>query len=101
LEHEHTQISSQIISKKFTGPELEELNDKKQGYEIKMNMLVTNIQLGILTLSAYLQQVKGGIVAAKAQALEFKKLGRLDLAKQALVRVKLMTQEVEEAEASM
>jgi hypothetical protein len=33
-------------------------------------------------------------------ALAFKKAGKLDLAKQAMMRIKLMTQEIEEVEAS-
>jgi hypothetical protein len=48
----------------------------------------------------YIAQVKQAIVANKQLALQFKKAGRMDLAKQALVRVKLMSQEVEEVEQS-
>jgi hypothetical protein len=43
--------------------------------------------------------VKQAIPATKQQALEFKKRGQLELAKKALVRVKLMTAEVEEVES--
>jgi hypothetical protein len=50
---------------------------------------------------AYLSQVKESIKVTKQQALEFKRNNKLDLAKRALVRVKIMTAEVEEAEAAM
>ncbi len=42
--------------------------------------------------------VKKSIVETKKQALDFKKRGKVEMARKALVRVKLMTAEVEEAE---
>ena len=76
------------------------MQDLKSAYEIKMNMLVTSIQIGALDMPRYLKQVKDAIVVTKKQALEFKKIGRMDLANQALIRFKLMTTEVQEVEDS-
>jgi hypothetical protein len=51
LEHEHQAILAQIqqctLQKQ---PIPDELQDKKNGYEIRMNMLVTMVQLGQLTM---------------------------------------------------
>ncbi|KAJ3328667.1 hypothetical protein HDU91_004051, partial [Kappamyces sp. JEL0680] len=98
LEHEH-----QLVVKALSGQSQpsEELLDQKNGYEIRMNMLVTMIQLGKLNMPGYVKQVKESIAKTKATALEFKKQGKLELAKQAMVRIKLMSAEVEEVEAGL
>lgn len=64
-----------------------------------MNMLVTSIQLGTMDMPGYLRLVKDSITKTKGIALAFKKGNRLDLAKKALVRVKMMTSEVDEVES--
>ena len=51
-------------------------------------------------LIVYLSQVKDSIAATRKQALQFKKLNRLDYANRAMIRLKLMSEEVAEAESS-
>ena len=101
LEYEQAEIVAQITqfqaSKKLVP---DELQDKKNAYEIRMNMLVTMVQLGKLTMEGYIQQVKKSIVETKKMAIEFKHAQKLDLAKRAMTRIKLMTAEVEEVEQS-
>jgi hypothetical protein len=50
LESEHARICAEIASGKTKGEAYEDLLHQKQGYEIKMQMLVTSIQIGNLTL---------------------------------------------------
>ncbi|KAJ3272381.1 Coiled-coil and C2 domain-containing protein 1B [Terramyces sp. JEL0728] len=95
LEHEHANIVKKIAESKT--PQ-EDLLDLKNSYEIKMNMLVTSIQIGALDMPMYLKQVKDAMALSKQQALHFKKIGKMDLASQALVRLKLMAAEVKEVE---
>jgi hypothetical protein len=52
LEHEHSLLTQQLASAK--GQAAEDLMHLKQGYEIKMQMLVTSIQLGNLDLPSTL-----------------------------------------------
>ncbi|EGF81497.1 hypothetical protein BATDEDRAFT_34789 [Batrachochytrium dendrobatidis JAM81] len=102
LEHEHGQILAQIAQLTVTRkPIPEEIQDKKTAYEIRMNLLVTLIQLGKLDMTSYVAQVKTSITTTRTAAMEFKRAGRMDLVKQALIRVKLMTAEMEEVEQSM
>ncbi|KAH6568997.1 hypothetical protein BASA50_000445 [Batrachochytrium salamandrivorans] len=102
LEHEHGQILSKIATLKVTKAVIpEDLQDKKTAYEIRMNLLVTLIQLGKLTMEDYLAQVKACIATSRTTAIEFKRAGKMDLAKQALTRIKLMTAEVEEVEQAI
>ena len=65
-----------------------------------MQMLVTAIQLGTLDMPKYLGQVKAAIQATKTVAVVFKKHSKIELAKQAMSRIKIMTAEVEEVEAN-
>ena len=51
-------------------------------------------------LIVYLSQVKDSIAATRKQAIQFKKLNRLDYANRAMIRLKLMSEEVAEAESS-
>ncbi|KAJ3194955.1 Coiled-coil and C2 domain-containing protein 1A [Irineochytrium annulatum] len=99
LEEEHTALLAKIATYGKAVPE--ELADRKMGYEFRMNMLVTNVQLGLLTMDDYIASVKIGIAACKKQALAFKHHGKMDLAKQAMKRIKLMTDEVEEVERAI
>jgi hypothetical protein len=47
----------------------------------------------------YIKQVKMFIIATKEQAVIFKQNGRLDIAKIAIIRIKLMNEEVAEVES--
>lgn len=92
--------------KKAKKPIPDDMVDKKQAYDIKMNMLVTLIQLGKLDMNGfvminlgYIKQVKQSIIETKEMALIFKQASKLDLAKHAVVRIKLMTEEVAEVES--
>lgn len=63
-------------------------------------MLITMIQMGKLDMPGYISQVKKAISETKDVALVFKKHNRLDLAKIAIVRIKIMTDEVNEVEST-
>ncbi|KAI9289319.1 hypothetical protein BC943DRAFT_286138 [Umbelopsis sp. AD052] len=99
LETEIGLINSAIAACHGTVPE--HLMDQKQALEIKMNMLVIQVQTGGLTIEQYLNNVRSRIEQDKKCALIFKRAGRLDLAKQALRRKKIAQDEVDEAEAAM
>ncbi len=97
LEHEFNLVCAEIeklSSQRQKVPE--ELEDLKNSYQIKMNMLVAMVQTGALTMEKYVSQVEESIEWTKKMALSFKKAGRIDEARKAMIRVKLMTQEVEE-----
>ncbi|KAH8556654.1 hypothetical protein BGW37DRAFT_417265 [Umbelopsis sp. PMI_123] len=99
LENEIGLVNSAIAACQGTVPD--NLIDQKQALEIKMNMLVIQVQSGGLTIEQYLNNVKSRIEQDKKCALIFKRAGRLDLAKQALRRKKIAQDEVDEAEAAM
>lgn len=89
------------IASKQSAKVKEDLMDRKQAIEIKMNMLVIQVQTGILDMDTYLSNVQKRIDADRRLALIFKKHGRLDLAKAALTRKKIMQDELDEARAAM
>lgn len=99
LENEIGLINAAISACHGTVPD--DLMDQKQALEIKMNMLVIQVQTGGLSIEQYLANVKARIEQDKKCALTFKRAGRLDLAKQALRRKKIAQDEVDEAEAAM
>ncbi|KAJ3138774.1 Coiled-coil and C2 domain-containing protein 1B [Physocladia obscura] len=102
LEAEHTAIVAQITSYKAAmKPVPEDLGDRKSAYDLRMNMLITSVQTGTLTMDAYIASVKTCIATTKKQAFAFKDAGKLELTKQALTRIKIMTDEVQEVEAAM
>ncbi|KAJ3233236.1 Coiled-coil and C2 domain-containing protein 1B [Chytriomyces hyalinus] len=102
LENEHGAILAQISALKVAKkPIPEDLLDRKNGYEIRMNMLVTLVQLGTLTMPAYIANVKSSIAVTKKHALLFKNHNKIELAKQAMVRIKAMTDEVAEVEQAI
>ncbi|KAJ3036005.1 Coiled-coil and C2 domain-containing protein 1B [Rhizophlyctis rosea] len=101
LEHEHNQILAQIAAAQKERKSVDDLMDRKTQYQIRMNLLVTLVQAGSLTMSDYIKKVKEAITSTKSAALTFKKAGKLELAKQAMTRIKLMTDEVEEVEREM
>ncbi|TPX39792.1 hypothetical protein SeLEV6574_g06987 [Synchytrium endobioticum] len=99
VEAEHNQIATQINSLKAQRKVIpEELVDREREYQMRMELLVTLVSVGQLTMSAYIAQVKESIKSTRAQAVAFKKGGRVDLAKKALIRVHIMENEVKEVE---
>lgn len=64
-----------------------------------MNLLVIQVSTNQLSMEEYLQKLKVGIEEERKFALYFKRKGKLDLAKKALQRSKIMKQEIEEAES--
>ncbi|KAI8837334.1 hypothetical protein BC829DRAFT_405150 [Chytridium lagenaria] len=102
LEVEYTALTSQIAALQAARkPVPEDLTDRKMGYELRMNLLVTLVQVGKLTMPDYIASVKTSIAATKKQAVSFKNANKMELAKMALKRVKMMTEEVEEVEQAM
>ncbi|KAG2186195.1 hypothetical protein INT43_002633 [Umbelopsis isabellina] len=99
LENEIGLVNSAIAACHGTVPD--DLMDQKQALEIKMNMLVIQVQTGLLTMEQYLANVEARMEQDKKCALIFKRAGRLDLAKKALRRKKIAQEEVEEAKAAM
>ncbi|KAG2192975.1 hypothetical protein INT47_012295 [Mucor saturninus] len=79
----------------------EEWMDRKQAIEIKMNMLVIQVQTGLLDMETYLANVQKRMEMDRRLAIVFKKYNRLDLARAALVRKKIMQDELDEARAAM
>lgn len=100
MEHEMGLVNAGIASKQSAKVK-EDLMDRKQAIEIKMNMLVIQVQTGILDMDTYLSNVQKRMDADRRLALIFKKHGRLDLAKAALTRKKIMQDELDEARAAM
>jgi hypothetical protein len=94
LEHE-MKLADTVVGNK------EDLMDRKQALEIKMNMLVIQVQTGMLDMESYLNSVQKRMEQDRQLAITFKKFNRLDLAKAALVRKKIMQDELEEARAAM
>lgn len=102
LEYEIKRVSAALSGNgKLSPQDREDLTDRKQALDIKMNMLVVQAQTGLLDLESYLQTVRRRIDREKQLALIFKKHNRLDLAKAALTRKKIMQDEVDEAEAAI
>ncbi|KAI9275368.1 hypothetical protein BY458DRAFT_454646 [Sporodiniella umbellata] len=93
LEHELALVN--------TGSTKEEVVDRKQALELKMNMLVVQVQTGMLDMETYLANVEKRMEQDCRLAILFKKHQRLDLAKAALARKKIMQSELEEARAAM
>jgi hypothetical protein len=100
MEHELGLVNASIASKQSAKVK-EDLMDRKQAIEIKMNMLVIQVQTGILDMNTYLDSVQKRMDQDRRLALIFKKHNRLDLAKSALVRKKIMQDELDEAKAAM
>ncbi|KAJ3007282.1 UNVERIFIED_CONTAM: Coiled-coil and C2 domain-containing protein 1B [Siphonaria sp. JEL0065] len=82
-------------------PVPEELSDRKMAYELRLNILGAMVASGQLKIDKYLEKVKESIVVTKKVALTFKTHGKVELARQALVRVKTMVDEVTETEAAI
>ncbi|CDS07845.1 hypothetical protein LRAMOSA01794 [Lichtheimia ramosa] len=100
LEHELSLVNNALAGK-LSAQAKEELMDRKQALDIKMNMLVIQVQTGLLDMDTYLQNTRKRLERDRQLALIFKKHNRLDIAKGALTRKKIMQDEIEEAEAAM
>ncbi|KAK4520318.1 uncharacterized protein ATC70_008451 [Mucor velutinosus] len=100
MEHELNLVNSNLASKSGK-QQKDDMQDRKQALEIKMNMLVIQVQTGILDMDTYLENVQKRMDADRRLAIVFKKHNRLDLAKAALVRKKIMQDELDEARAAM
>jgi hypothetical protein len=81
-------------------PVPEELTDRLQQVEIKMSVLVLSVQTGQLTVEVYLETLKKAITTEKQRALKFKKENKINAAKCALNRMKIMEEEVENIKKS-
>ncbi|KAL1919989.1 uncharacterized protein VTP21DRAFT_1135 [Calcarisporiella thermophila] len=101
LEHEIGLISSKLAAMDSGSAEYEDQLDRKQALEVKMNLLVLQVQMGQLTMEAYLDQVRVAAGKARRLALLLKKHNKIEEAKQSLRRAKIMEEEVEEAEKAI
>ncbi|CAI2169408.1 16096_t:CDS:2 [Funneliformis geosporum] len=102
IQNELDVVNNQItILEAQRKPIPEDLTDRKASLDIKQNLLVIQVETGQLTLDKYIDQVRANIVSCKKLALIFKKAGKLEEAKKALVRSKIMEGEVNEVEEAM
>ncbi|KAF8949420.1 Coiled-coil and C2 domain-containing protein 1B [Haplosporangium gracile] len=79
----------------------DEYQDRLIQLEIKMKLLVLQVQTGQLTMDVYCQSVYGRIAKDKKLAVELRRLGMVPEAKRALGRSKIMAQEMKEVEEAM
>jgi hypothetical protein len=83
----------------MTNPrQAEDIQDRMQSVQIKLNLLVVQVQTGTLTLDVYINDVRKCIDKTKQYALLFKRANRMDKAREALARVRIMQEEVAEVE---
>ncbi|CAJ0843067.1 9766_t:CDS:2 [Entrophospora sp. SA101] len=102
LQNEIELITNQITTLEAQRkPIPEDLLDRQNELEIKMNLLLISVQTNELTMAEYIERVKASIVNCKKLALFFKKAGKLDEAKKALRRSKIMEDEVKEVEEAI
>ena len=100
LEAEISKIQSQLPRIKETDDKAMELKDRLQSLELRKQLLVVQVETGMLTLPAYINNVRGAIKSLKMLAIKFKRAGKLQEAKEALTRIKIMESEVREVEES-
>ncbi|KAG0277176.1 Coiled-coil and C2 domain-containing protein 1B [Linnemannia exigua] len=79
----------------------EEYQDRLMQLEIKMKLLVLQVQTGQLTMDVYCRSVYDRIGKDKKLAVELKRLNMVPEAKRALGRSKIMAQEMKEVEEAM
>ncbi|KAG0208709.1 Coiled-coil and C2 domain-containing protein 1B [Mortierella sp. GBA30] len=103
LEHEIQEAQRLLHDSRAVGNHetAEEYQDRLTQLEIKMKLLVLQVQTGQLTMEAYCHAVNVRIAKDKKLALELKKLGMIPEAKKALARSKIMAQEMKEVEEAM
>ncbi|KAI9001901.1 hypothetical protein BC832DRAFT_593754 [Gaertneriomyces semiglobifer] len=100
LETEHAALVA-LISASHNGSPPPDLLDLKMQYELRLNTLVLLVQTGGLSMERYVQDLEDAIKKTKTYAVEFKKGGRIEMAKKALKRVKIMQGEVDEVKAAL
>ena len=101
-QHEIETVNAQIATLEAQRKSIpDDLTDRKTALDIKQNLLVIQVQTGQLTMDKYLDQVRASIIGCKKLALAFKKAGKLEEAKKALGRSKIMESEVKEVEEAM
>ncbi|KAI9099796.1 hypothetical protein DFS34DRAFT_506846 [Phlyctochytrium arcticum] len=99
LEKEHEEIQKQMAALKVSNkPVPEDLLDRSRAYEVRMSLLIGMVQTGQLSIEAYTANIHKSLQETKKLALHFKKNGKMPLAKQALMRIKYMSSELEELE---
>ncbi len=76
----------------------EDLVDRKQQIDLKLNLLQIQVQTGQLTMEAYMEQLQQKIENERKTAAQLVKAGKREWAKLALVRVKIMEKELASAE---
>ena len=99
LEWEAEQVSRQLQAHTSRGlAEPEDLLDRKIQIELKMQLLITEIQSGVLELPAYVERLKQQIERDKALALKLKRGNRKEDALVVMNRIKIMKAEIESAD---
>ncbi|KAI1316847.1 Coiled-coil and C2 domain-containing protein 1B [Mortierella claussenii] len=103
LESEIQQTQQMVHNAKAVGNSeaAEEHQDRLTQLEIKLKLLVLQVQTGQLTMDVYCQAVNARIVKDKRLAVELKRLGMIPEAMRALARSKIMAQEMKEVEEAM
>ncbi|KNC75732.1 hypothetical protein SARC_11753 [Sphaeroforma arctica JP610] len=97
LEWEVNNCAKAIAAAKAKGQEPDnDILQKKQTAEVMMQVLIIQIQTEKLSLEDYCAQVKTKIVAEKKLAAKLKAKGKIEWAKAALMRAKIMEKEMEE-----
>lgn len=97
LEKEIEEMNNMLSS--GDNEELRMIKDRKDSYELQKQIIVCQVEAGILTPDAYISALKDAITKEKKRTLECKHMNRIDLAKKGLMRIKLMEQEVKELNA--
>eukprot|EP00163_Fabomonas_tropica_P009412 TRINITY_DN1921_c0_g2_i6.p1 TRINITY_DN1921_c0_g2~~TRINITY_DN1921_c0_g2_i6.p1 ORF type:complete len:897 (+),score=257.89 TRINITY_DN1921_c0_g2_i6:375-3065(+) len=99
LEQESEALALKLGQMAAKGRIPDDLQDRKTAIDLKMQLLVIEVQTGKLTMPGYLERVKKAMLVDKKLAIQLNKMGKKQLAYQVLQRVKTMKAEVEEAEA--
>ncbi|KAJ3383554.1 hypothetical protein HDU92_004070 [Lobulomyces angularis] len=95
IESEYNETLAEIKKFETNGkPIPEELTTKKIGLEIRMQLLITSVQTGALSMEGHLANCKNDVLELKKLTLRFMHHGRKDLAKLALKRTKIVEKEV-------
>lgn len=79
-------------------PKNEDLLDRKQQIQLKINMLQIQVETGLLTMEVYVQRLEQKIKEERAIAQLLVKSGNKEAAKQVLTRVKIMEKELTEGD---
>jgi hypothetical protein len=94
MEAELAKTQQQIEAAKTAGQEVPlELELRAQQLNMKMEILVIQIQHGQVTVESYMEMLQKKVLDERALATKLKRAGKLEEAKQALMRAKLMERE--------